>query len=264
MSRRRGQIYAEVLGEGPDVVMIHGWGMHGGVWRVFAECLAASFRVTLIDLPGHGRSGMVADFDLDGVGAALLEVAPARAHWLGWSLGAAIALNLAHRCPERVASLVMMAGSARFARSEDWPHAMDPEVLAKFARDMMDDCHHTLLRFLGLQVWGLEHSRELMKELRHRVEECEEPDADALKAGLAILQTADLRSVLAALRLPLLLLMGARDRLVPHPAGHAMADLASNAELCELEAAGHVPFLTHPEACAHALHDFWCRHEYAA
>lgn len=263
MNRRSGRIYARSLGQGPEVVMVHGWGMHGGVWRDFAGQLAENFRVTLVDLPGHGRSGMVANFDLDGWCEELLAVAPPTAHWLGWSLGAAASLHFAHRYPHRCMSLVMMAGNARFSQSDDWPHAMAPDLLAKFAGDMLVDCHHTLLRFLGLQVWGLEHAKELMKQLRARVEECEPPAPAALRAGLEILRSADLRDALADLRTPLLLVMGGRDRLVPLLSGRAMADLAPVADLHEIPLAGHVPFLTHPEECARVLEEFWCRHEHA-
>lgn len=260
MSREAGRIYTETHGRGPEVVMVHGWGMHSGVWRDFAVLLSERFRVTLIDLPGHGRSGMIADFSLVGLGQALLRAAPERAHWLGWSLGATISLHLASRHPERLASLVMLAGNARFARCEAWPCAMDPQLLSQFACEMMGDYRATLMKFLGLQTWGLEDARAVLKQLRERVDECETPDEDALRAGLDILHHADLREALPALRIPLLLLMGGRDRLAPAAAGPAMQALAGEAELHVLDTAAHVPFLTHPEAMVSILTDFWERH----
>lgn len=260
MIRVPGRIHAETMGSGPAVVMVHGWGMHGGVWRDFAERLARDFHVTLVDLPGHGRSGMIQDFTLDGVGQALLNVAPERAHWLGWSLGATLGLHLASRCRERVASLVMLAGNARFVRATDWPHAMDPALLSQFATDMMRDYHATLMRFLALQTWGLEEGRAIVKQLRERVSECDMPDEAALRAGLKILSTADLRDVLSSLRPPLMMLQGGRDRLAPAGSGPAMQALATTAELHVLATAAHVPFLTHAGECASLISDFWRRH----
>jgi pimeloyl-[acyl-carrier protein] methyl ester esterase len=264
MKREFGKIRAHTLGHGPDLVMVHGWGMHSGVWRDFAERFARDFRVTLIDLPGHGGSGMLPDFSLDGAGRALLEVAPARAHWLGWSLGAKIALHIASHWPERVASLVMLAGNARFARGEDWPCAMDLTLLQRFAEDLMGDYHESLMKFLGLQTWGLDNAREMLRILRARVQECGDPVPEALLAGLKILRTEDLRDELRGLIPPLLLLLGERDRLASPAAGEAMRALAREAELHILEGAAHTPFLTHPEACASALVDFWRRHEPSA
>ncbi len=261
MSRIRGVIHAETFGEGPDVVLVHGWGMHSGVWRGFARRCAEDFRVTLVDLPGHGRSGMIPDFTLDGVSQALLSVAPERAHWLGWSLGAKIALSMAAKSPGRLASLTMMAGSARFTRDEDWPCAMDVALMSRFAQDLMDDYHRTLMQFLGLQTWGLENAREVLKELKAHVAECDEPDEAALRAGLAILRNEDLRAVLPGLRVTLLLLLGERDRLAPPAAGEAMRDLAPKAELQVLAGAAHTPFLSHADECLGLLTDFWRRHD---
>jgi len=260
MSRINGIIHTEVLGQGPDVVMVHGWGMHAGVWRGFARRLADDFRITLVDLPGHGRSGMISDFTLDGVGRALLDVAPERAHWLGWSLGAKISLGVAGRCPERLASLTMLAGSARFAHGDDWPCAMDLALLSRFAADLAGDYPRTLMQFLGLQTWGLENARDVLKELKACVAECSEPDEAALQAGLDILRNEDLRSELPGLLAPLLILLGGRDRLAPPAAGEAMRDLARCAELQVLAGAAHTPFLSHPDECFALLTDFWRRH----
>lgn len=261
MSRVHGTIHTETFGDGPEVVMVHGWGMHSGVWRSFARHLAEGHRVTLVDLPGHGHSGMIEDYSLQGIGAALLAVVPERAHWLGWSLGAEIALSVAASHPGRLSSLAMMAGNARFAQGEDWPCAMDLSLLARFADDMLRDYHHTLMRFLGLQTWGLEHARDVLKELKAHVAECEEPEESALRSGLEILRTADLRGELPGLRVPLLLLLGSRDRLAPPSAGEAMRSLAQEAELHVLAGAAHTPFLSHADECFDLLAGFWRRHD---
>ncbi len=141
---------------------------------------------------------------------------------------------------------------------------MDPALLSQFAADMLQDYHATLLRFLALQTWGLEDSRSILKQLRERVIECAMPDESALRAGLAILNTVDLREALPSLRLPILLLQGGRDRLAPAGAGPAMQALAPAAELHVLDAAAHVPFLTHVDECASLIMDFWRRHDAVA
>jgi len=263
MTRAYGRIHSETFGRGPNVVLVHGWGMHAGVWREFAGLLAHRFRVTLLDLPGHGRSGMIADAGLDGMGRSLLRAAPERAHWLGWSLGATIGLHLATHHPERVASLCMLAGNARFVRGEDWPHAMDPQLLSQFAANMVSDYQNTLARFLSLQTWGLEDARSVLRQLRESVAECEPPDELALRAGLVILNATDLRAALPGLQPPLLILQGGRDRLAPVGAGAAMQALAGSAELHILDAAAHVPFVTQAGECAAVIMDFWRRHDAA-
>ena len=49
-------LYSHTLGSGPDVVLLHGWGMHSGVWEDVVEALLDHHRVTVLDLPGHGYS----------------------------------------------------------------------------------------------------------------------------------------------------------------------------------------------------------------
>jgi pimeloyl-[acyl-carrier protein] methyl ester esterase len=256
-----GKLHTECFGAGIDVFMVHGWGMHGGVWRDFAENLADRFRVTLVDLPGHGRSREQKFVSLEGVVEQLLAVAPPKAHWLGWSLGASIALQTAASHPERIGSLCLMAGNARFTRDENWPWAMDGKLLDQFAADMMTNYQQTLQRFLALQTAGLDDSRALLKRLRERIAECPSPEESALRTGLNILHDADLRSGLCAIAAPLLVIMGGKDRLVPAQSGHAMMQLAPKAHLRILENAGHVPFLTQPDECDLALEEFWSRHE---
>lgn len=243
------------LGRGPDLVMLHGWAMHGGILRDFAERLAGGFRVTLIDLPGHGRSPPAADTSLAGWAASILESAPPQAHWLGWSLGAALSLRIADTSAAQVRSLTLMAGTPRFAAGQGWP-GVEEDVLGQFARELRQDYQKCLQRFLGLQVRGLEDGRASLKTLRARIAESGPPDFSALDAGLAILRRDDLREALARLRLPVLAVFGRRDRLVPAAAAEAMARL--NAGLVSRTVAGatHLPFWTHREEVAAAVEAF--------
>ncbi len=49
-------LHVEVTGQGEPLVMLHGWGMHGGLWSGAAEQLSQHFTVMAVDLPGHGYS----------------------------------------------------------------------------------------------------------------------------------------------------------------------------------------------------------------
>lgn len=234
--------------------------MHRAVLRKFAQRLALRFRVTLVDLPGHGGSGLIEDLSLSGISGALLEQAPERAHWVGWSLGAAVALHAAGTAESRVCSLIMMAGSPKFVGNDGWP-GMDESILLQFARELREDYPQTLQRFLGLQVWGLEDARELLKDLRSCLAEHEPPREEALEAGLGILRSADLRHTLGELRMPALAILGRRDRLVPVAAGEAMRQLNDNMEVRVLEHATHIPFWTHPDETLTEVQCFLNRHD---
>src|SRR5438874_11128435 len=51
------RLHAYVGGSGPPVVLVHGFGVSGRYMLPLARALALSFRVHVVDLPGHGRSG---------------------------------------------------------------------------------------------------------------------------------------------------------------------------------------------------------------
>jgi pimeloyl-[acyl-carrier protein] methyl ester esterase len=247
-------IHTETYGQGKPIVMIHGWGMHTGIWRPFAETLAGHYRVTCIDLPGHGRSEKIPAFDLEHIGPALLEtVSDEPACWLGWSLGATVALDIASRCPERVNRLILLAGNPRFIRTPDaaespdhWP-GISPRVLHAFSSQLTEDAQQTLLRFLALQVHGLPDAKTLIKTLKDAIFECGPPDDAALSQGIDILKEADLRPALAAFERPVAAILGGRDTLIPHAVAEHMQRLKPDLQLHLLEKAGHVPFLSHRE-----------------
>ena len=250
-------LYVDTFGAGPELVMLHGWGMHSGVWSEFAQLLAQHHRVTLIDLPGHGRSSTFnGPYTLAMVAQAVLGHAPPRAHWLGWSLGGLIAQHIAHHSPERVAKLVLLASSPQFLRSTDWPHAMDAEVLAQFAAELQRDYRSTLLRFLALEVQGSAAARDELRALRERIFAHGEPQGTALAGGLNILRDSNLRAQFSTLLQPVLLLLGAQDRLVPAEVVRDVASLLPRVVHAVIAGAGHAPFLSQPALCAQHVAEF--------
>lgn len=247
----------QTFGVGPDLVLVHGWGMNAGVWAPLRERLGARWRVTAIELPGHGESefdGIVAG--LEGWADALLEAAPDRAVWLGWSLGGQLALAAARRAPERVAGLVMTAATPRFVRADDWTTAMPAETFHAFAEQLAGDASRTLERFLALQVHGAEGATETLRELKAATRARPAPQPGALAAGLELLLNNDLRSAVAELHAPSLWMFGGRDALVPAVAAEAVRTQNPAAQVHHIAPAGHAPFLSHPDTCLDLLEHF--------
>jgi len=247
-------LWHERQGSGPDLVLVHGWGLHGGIWGELPARLAKHFRVTTLDLPGHGRSREVnGDLSLDAFTDRVAELCPGAAVWLGWSLGGLIALNAARRHPQKAAKLVLVGATPRFVQAPDWLHAMPAGMFADFADSLGRDYRATLLRFLSLQVGGNETARLQLKQLRAEMFAHGEPQPEALAAGLAILEQTDLRASLAEIRVPVLVVHGSHDRLAPPAAGEYLAAHLPQARLLQFEGAGHAPFLSHAEMFADAV-----------
>jgi pimeloyl-[acyl-carrier protein] methyl ester esterase len=238
------RLHVSVTGEGPDLVLLHGWGLHGGVWSMLLPRLAAHYRVSVIDLPGHGRSpGRLGD--LEQAASAVLAAAPPAAAWVGWSLGGMIATTAAAQAPERVTRLLLVASNPRFTQQPDWPCAMAPATLAAFADGLATDFEATLGRFLTLQFRGVKGAGDTLRGLRAELA-ARPPAPESLRDGLAILAGADLRPALAGYPGPVAAVLGALDTLVPSGVAGSLAALRPDMTITALAGAGHAPFLTHP------------------
>lgn len=247
------RIHLEIYGQGRPLVMIHGWAMHSGVWREFAQQLAEHCQVICLDLPGHGRSEAIEPFTLEHISEALLKAIPIeRFSLLGWSLGATVVMAMAERAPERVESLLLLAGNPHFVQQGDWP-GVKAETLDGFAELLKIDVSQTLARFLALQVNGLSHGKPLLQAPKRALQECSPPSADILQAGLEILKTADQREFLLRNPLPVKMIVGDRDTLIPLACAQRIRRINPNIDVYVLESAGHAPFLSHPEQLIAAI-----------
>lgn len=253
-------LFAHTQGNGPDIVLLHGWGLHGGIWADVATELARHNRVTCIDLPGHGRSAALPlAADLATVAAQLAAAAQVPALWVGWSLGGLLAMQVALTAPANVRGLVVVAGSPRFVRGDDWPQAIEDAVLQEFARSLDEDFEATLGRFLALQVRGSAAAGATLRALRARVLEQDPPQAAALRSGLTLLRESDLRARLSEIACPTRFIFGARDLLAPAAITGDLTRLMPMARCSVIEGAGHAPFISHADQfmalLGAALHD---------
>lgn len=239
-------LYRHTIGSGPDVVLLHGWGMHSGVWEDVAQSLLEDYRVTVLDLPGHGYSRRAeSGHTLVDLCAAVIAVTPPHAAWVGWSLGGLIAQQIAITAPERVNRLALVNSTPCFMQRPDWPHGIAPSVLRHFAEELRQNYRATLKRFIALEVHGSEHATAQLHQLKTMLFQHGEPDVSALENGLAILEQTDLRAELPHIVCPTLLLMGQRDQLVPAAAGAALRQWLPNARLHVFPRTGHAPFFSH-------------------
>ena len=235
------------MGEGETLVMIHGWGMHSGIWSTLATRLAQSYRVVCIDLPGHGRSDMICPLQLQEVSAQILQQVSEPAHWLGWSLGANIVMNIAADCPQRVLSLSLLAGNPCFTRRQGWDSGIDVSVLEQFTQQLQQDYKKTLMQFLALQTLGSNESRETLKQLKEKLFAVADARPAALRQGLQILATVDARDGMRTCDKPCLVVLGERDQLVPSTVADFYATLPMQPQVAVIEGAGHAPFISHAE-----------------
>jgi pimeloyl-[acyl-carrier protein] methyl ester esterase len=254
-------LYVDIRGEGPDLVLLHGWALHGGMWGPWLDDLAQHSRLHVVDLPGHGRSDwLAATSDLAGLARAVVAAVPRGAAVLGWSLGGMVALELARQHPRHLRALVLVATTPKFSAGPDWQHGMRADVLAGFTTGLALDYRRTVQNFLALQARGDDRARETLRLLRSRLDSHGAPDQRALAAGLGILRDADLRDALPRIALPVLVIAGEHDRLTPPDAGRELASGLPEARFRLIERCGHAPFLSHPAEVLEEVRAFLARH----
>ncbi|MDD2863279.1 MAG: malonyl-ACP O-methyltransferase BioC [Methylococcales bacterium] len=226
-------------------VLLHGWAMHSGMWGSFAQQLSANYRVTLIDLPHHENLAQISDEIIAGLDSQPFYV-------IGWSLGGAIALDMATRYSNRVQGVILLAANPCFVEQTDWA-GMPLETFDAFATQLHANSTVTLQRFLALQLQGLP---QFLKEVKARFALHIQSDTPILETSLQLLKKNDLRENLKNLTCPIAAILSDNDALIPVFVGEQMQALQPHLQLTILEKAGHIPFITQPTLCLNAIHAF--------
>lgn len=251
-------LYVNVTGNGPDLVLLHGWAMHGGIFEALLPELTNTYRVHCLDLPGHGRSETEFNsIDLHSLASAVESSIPANAIVLGWSLGGLLALKLAQSCSLRgsLRALVLVSSTPRFVANDEWPHGMQPEVFAQFFNRLQQNMQSTVQDFLRLQVRGDAHAADTFATLKTSL--LQHPaNPLTLQRGLELLRDADELVALSNVQVPTLVIAGEYDRITHPNASAYLAEHLPNAHYALIKRAGHAPFISHREDFLAAVRDF--------
>jgi pimeloyl-ACP methyl ester carboxylesterase len=234
------EIYHELHGDGPPLLMIAGLASDSQSWLPVRDSLAAQFRLVLVDNRGSGRSTQDAPLSVELLAAdcaALLEsLGIARAHVLGHSLGGMAALELAAQRPELVDRLVL-AGTGQVS-------GLGRSVFADLAAARTHGLP-AITWFRLLFPWlfrpaFFEDPAAVAKAAELSVE-YPWPQRDAafaaqLAAGLGY---HGFRDAAARVRAPTLVLHGSLDRLMPHETAGRAFDAIPGRRLVLLDDAAH-------------------------
>ncbi len=259
------KLAAQQLGEGPDLVLIHGLATNRAFWYATAVALQDRYRVTIFDLRGHGyserpESGYRAtDFAEDTL-RLMDSLSVKNAAFVGHSYGGAAALELAGLAPSRVTHLGLI--DTRVARLQPLMRLHDTPVITEAEKEVAathpaDWAGLPQVGYLFLEAAARMRLAGKLPVARDDFTPFGEGRgaARAAKAWLDLLDRTTARDELdqpgmaadriAALRMPVLLMYGALSRCVH--SGRALQALLPQARYVELPDAGHFFPLNQPQ-----------------
>ena len=243
-------------GAGEPLVLLHGVASSRLIWRRVIEPLAARRRVIAVDVPGFGESEPAGPgFELEEVADRLVAgIGVERFDLVGHSLGGAVAVATAARHPDAVRRLVLVAPAGLAPRATRVAAALGAAAeRAVYAR-----------RVLGYQLAGRARGRRAMfgttvadAARLHPADALLLLDASGgarrVSAGVRRALEADLRDDFAAAPMPVGVIWGTADRVVPYSGLEALRRLRPDAVVETLPATGHIPQVEHPAAFVEAL-----------
>lgn len=233
-------------GQGKPIVLLHGWCLNRRLWTYLEEALIGRFEVLTPDLAGFGESSALAGpYTLEryaaDVGALLDELNLTEVTIVGFAFGAAVAMALAARSPERLARLVLIGlPSARTAPYGKMPKAMRCDWPLFAQRSAEAICYKP----------SSEPSRDWLAAMFGGT------PLPVAVATCELLGKFDPVEIAAQVRVPSLLLHGDHDTIVPVEVSRACAERIPNARLEIVADSGHLVVMDQKESLASLVGNF--------
>ena len=225
-------LYSRTIGTGPNLVLLHGWGFNSELFNDLIEQYKGQYRITVVDLPGHGRSNDI-DGGLDKWCDEIIKTLPKNPILLGWSLGGLLAIKIATKIA--ISKLILVASTPNFIQANDWPYGIDDNNFRQFSDTLEINLSKGLKRFVSLQT----QDKDQLKTLNQSIDKFP-ASAKALNQGLEILLTTDLVDELNQLKIPIEVILGNHDTLVPYRISNWYDKAKIKTQVLN---AGHLPFL---------------------
>ncbi|CAM8323330.1 pimeloyl-ACP methyl ester esterase BioH [Candidatus Methylopumilus planktonicus] len=249
-------MHIKKIGQGKDLVLIHGWGMHSGIWEPIIDRFSNQYTLHLVDIPGMGKSHVINPYDLDHVTEEISKALPPSFDILGWSLGSLIAIKMSLMYPKKIHRMVLVGGTPCFINQTDWSYGVDIRDFNNFANNLFKNYKSTMINFYILQLMHSKNSKLIIKKLKEMEAVENPPEIKSLQLGLDILLNNDLRNDINKIKHQTLLITGDMDRLTPKSASMWLESHLKESQLKLIKGASHIPFLSHSDEFFNCLDQF--------
>jgi pimeloyl-ACP methyl ester carboxylesterase len=235
------------LGNGAPLMLIHGYPLDHTIWTEVANLLENEFILILPDLRGFGQSTTVeAPYTMsdmaDDLAGLLDHLRLEKVALAGHSMGGYVALAFAKKYPQRVSGLGLVASQAAADTPEGKAgrYATADEVVQKGVGSVAEGMTPKLSADAGVQAFV----RPLMEK---------QTPAAVIGALKAMAEREDLLSHLSSVSLPVTLIHGDADALIPVERARKIKAALPSARLVELKGIGHMPMMESPGGTAESL-----------
>jgi pimeloyl-ACP methyl ester carboxylesterase len=242
-------------GNGPALVLVHGFPLDHRIWLEQVRGLSQRFRVIAVDLKGFGQSASSEAFTIDSMADELAEfmkaVGAAPCVLAGLSMGGYIAFSLAVRRPEVLKGLLIVCSKAE----ADTPQGKEGrQKMAELAQTQgaKPVSEQMLPRMFAPET--ISGRPELVAQLRQIMEGC--PPTTIANACFAMRDRADRTTDLPKLTMPVQVILGEKDVIIPAEMGHKMAGACQRGRFVLIPKAGHLACMEEPAAVNEAMAAF--------
>ncbi len=245
-------IFSRMSGKGRPLIFLHGYPMHQGIWANFTDYFTSSHTVVTLDLPGFGKSGLLAgEFTLDDVAAAVLDFLEAHhlrnAVVIGHSLGGYVGLSMVAQQPELIDGLVLFHSTALADSAE---RRQSRNKVIEFVKK--NGAHEFTTNFITPLFADPDHADiERVKQIAATTV------ADTVIAyAKAMRDRPDHTKTIRTYEKPTLFLAGARDQGIPVSSIYDQATGCKNCEISVIDNVAHMGMIENPIESSTRIKEF--------
>lgn len=268
MARVAGEWEVTEYGSGDPLLLVHGLGTDSSAWDRLAPLLAQQFRVITVDLPGYALNSHVAavpsgDELAVGLNTLLERIDIDSAVFVGHSFGGAVALLAAHHFPGRCAGLALIAPGGFGVELNPVVPFMGTRAGAAMLRALYRPRASRTIERIARRVEARGDAAEKVRisELmetydRLRTEKAREQFRVSVRESLALSANIDRAQIVINPRIPILVLWGREDRVLPPWQAKNVSSLLPWSTVRLLDGRGHTPHRSDPQTVAREITAF--------
>ena len=269
-----------------NIVLIHGWTSDESIWQETQNYLDQRYHVYTLNLPiakniHSYRDAVIELIEQNGLDQAIL---------VGWSMGALVAIQVAHQLPLKVQGLILVSGTSGFLADSQcgipelvgestvkyvpikqesvtltdvaYMGGIPAALIVRMKKRLSKNCEQTITDFYKLMFSTQEQAQGLAGEIIARdLSRGRTWDLIEAQAGLDYLAEADVRAELKGITCPTLLLHGEQDEICPIRGVEFIQRQIPCAQLIIYPGVGHIPFLTNFEGFHRALEGWFASYD---